>query len=84
MAPVGCRLKKHKPVKQKKRMFNQESYEVIYDEVDKLIKVGFIREMNYPECVSNVVMVKKENRKWKMCVNFINLNKSYSKDSFSS
>lgn len=70
-------------MKQKKRMFNQNIYEAIYDEVDKLLKARFTREVNYPKCVSNVVMVKKENGKWKMCVNFIDLNKSYSKDSFS-
>jgi hypothetical protein len=29
-----------------------------------------------------VVMVKKANRKWRMCVNFIDLNKACPKDSF--
>ena len=41
--------KKHKPVRQKRRVFNQERYEAIHDEVDKLLKAGFIREVNYPE-----------------------------------
>ena len=44
-------------------MFNQERYAAIHNEVDKLLKVGFIREVNYPEWVSNVVMVKKANGK---------------------
>ena len=55
--------KKHKHVKHKRRMLNQERYEAIHDEVDKLLKLGFIREVNYPEWVSNVVMVKKANGK---------------------
>lgn len=44
-------------------MFNQEMYKAIHDEVDKLLKAGFIREVNYPQWVLNVVMVKKANGK---------------------
>lgn len=36
----------------------------------------FIREVNYPELISNVVMVKKANKKWKMSVGFTDLNKT--------
>ena len=36
-------------VRQKMRCFNQERYEVINDEVEKLLKVGFVREVNYFE-----------------------------------
>ena len=32
--------------------------------------------------MANVVLVKKSNEKWKMCVDFIDLNKAYLKDSF--
>lgn len=32
--------------------------------------------------VSNVVLVKKHNGKWHMCVDFIELNKAYPNDSF--
>lgn len=32
--------------------------------------------------MTNVVLVKKPNRKWRMCVDFTNLNKAYPKDSF--
>ena len=31
----------------------------IAEEVDKLLNAGFIREVNYPSWVSNVVLVKK-------------------------
>ena len=55
--------KRHKPVKQKRIMFNQERYEAIHDEVDKLLKAGFIRKINYPEWVLNVLMIKKANEK---------------------
>ena len=34
------------------------------------------------EWLSNVVLVKKANGKWRMCVDFIDLNKACPKDSF--
>ena len=50
--------------------------------MDKLLDAGFIREVFYPEWLANVVMVKKNNDKWRMCVDFIDLNKACPKDSF--
>ena len=38
--------------------------------------------MYYPDWLANVVMVKKANGKWWMCVDFTNLNKAYPKDSY--
>ena len=52
------------------------------DEVNKLLDANFIRKVYYPKWLANVVMVKKANRKWKMCVDFTNLNSACSKDSF--
>ena len=52
------------------------------DEVNKLLDANFIRKVYYPEWLANVVMVKKANRKWKICVDFTDLNSAYSKDSF--
>ena len=36
----------------------------------------------YPKWLANMVMVKKSNGKWRMCVNFTNLNNACPKDSF--
>jgi hypothetical protein len=36
----------------------------------------------YPEWIANVVLVKKANRKWRVCVDYSDLNKACSKDSF--
>ena len=52
------------------------------DEVNKLLTANFIREVHYLEWLANVVMVKKANGKWRMCVDFINLNQACPKDSF--
>uniref|UniRef100_A0A2N9G6E6 RNase H type-1 domain-containing protein n=1 Tax=Fagus sylvatica TaxID=28930 RepID=A0A2N9G6E6_FAGSY len=54
----------------------------ISDEVEKLLTAGFIREVFYPNWLANVVMVKKSNGKWRMCVDFTDLNKACPKDSF--
>ena len=48
-----------------------------------MLSTGFIREIYYPKWLTNVALVKKANGKWRMCVNFTNLNKACLKDSFS-
>ena len=70
------------PVKQKRRVFAPERNTVVMEKVDKLLTEGFIREVYYPEWVANVVMVKKSNAKWRICVDFTDLNKACPKDSY--
>jgi len=41
-----------------------------------------IREIQYPKWLANVVLDKKTNGKWRMCVNFTDLNKACPKDSY--
>ena len=45
-------------------------------------KAEFIREVYYLDWLANVVIVKKANGKWRMCVDFMNLNKAYPKDNY--
>ena len=52
------------------------------DEVNKLLAANFIREIYYPEWLANVVMVKKANGNWRMCIDFTDLNNACPKDSF--
>ena len=52
------------------------------EEVENLLEAGFIREVFYPDWLANMVMVKKSNGKWRMCVDFTDLNKACPKDSF--
>jgi hypothetical protein len=73
----------HRPVKQRRRAFAAERNQAVAEEVEKLLKAGFIREVDYPEWLANVVLVKKSNVKWRMCVDFTDLNKACPKDSFS-
>ena len=57
-----------KPVQQRRRVFTPERNRAIMDEVDKMLVVGFIQEVYYPNWLANVVLVKKANGKWMMCV----------------
>ena len=71
-----------KPVKQKRRSFAEERKKSINEEVDKLLQAGAIREVEYPEWLANIVLVKKANSKWRLCIDFANINKACPKDSF--
>ena len=71
-----------KPVKQKRRSFAPERQKAINEEVGKLLHAGAIREVEYPEWLANVVLVKKANGKWRLCIDFIDINKACPKDSF--
>nr|CAE76024.1 B1292H11.10 [Oryza sativa Japonica Group] len=44
-------------------------------EVQKLLKAGVIQEIDHPEWLANPVLVRKSNSKWRMCVDFTDLNK---------
>jgi len=50
--------------------------------VDKLLEAKAIRKVNYPTWLSNTVVVKRKNGKWRVCVDFTSLNKAYPKDIF--
>ena len=52
------------------------------EETQKLLIVGHIREIQYPEWLENVVMVKNESGKWRICINFTDLNKACPKDPY--
>ena len=71
-----------KSVKQKRRSFTPKRQKAINEEVDKLLQAGAIREVEYPEWLVNVVLVKKENGKWRLCINFTDVNRAFPKDSF--
>ena len=67
-------------VKQGQRPMSEERRKVVQAEVQKLMDAGVIREVQYPECLENVIMVPKKNGKWRMCIDFAILNKACPKD----
>ena len=71
-----------RPVQQRVRHFHLDSHKIIQAKVDNLLKAGFIREAKYPEWLANVVVVSKKGGKWRVCVDYTDLNDACPKDSF--
>ena len=71
-----------KLVKQRLHRFTQDRKEAIRDELTKLTATNFIKEVYHPDWLANLVLVKKKNGKWRMCVDYTDLNKACPKDPF--
>jgi hypothetical protein len=52
-------------------------------EVQRLLDAGLIRKVHYPSWLANVVIVKKKNGKWRMRIDFTDLNKCCRRTIFS-
>ena len=74
--------KNHPLIKQKLHKMSEERKQIAKVEVQRLPDAGVIRLVKYPTWLSNVVLVKKKNGKWRMCVDFTSLNKACPKDDF--
>ena len=71
-----------KPVRQRVRRFHLDRHQIIQIKVDNLLAAGFIREVKYPKWLANVVVVQKKDGKWRVCVDYTDLNEACLKDSF--
>jgi hypothetical protein len=71
-----------RPREQRLRKMSDNKAEGARNEVKRLLSAGVIREVKYPEWLANIVMVKKANGKWRMCIDFTDLNKACPKDEF--
>ena len=69
-----------KPVKQPQRKYHPDLEEKIKEEVEKLRSAGFIRPIQYPTWLCNIVPVKKKNGQIRVCEDFRDLNKACPKD----
>ena len=54
----------------------------VKDEIERLLKLGFIRTTRYVEWLSNVVLVVNKNGKLRICINLRNLNLATPKDEY--
>jgi hypothetical protein len=61
---------------------SEDKAEGAQNEVKRLLSSGVIREVTYPDWLANTVMVKKANGKWRMCIDFTDLNKAHPKGEF--
>ena len=72
----------HPRVRQKRRKFTPERLKVIEEEADKLFKANVVGEVQYPDWLANVIVAPLKGGKWKVCVDFTDLNKLVSKTTF--
>jgi hypothetical protein len=70
------------PKKQRLRKLSEEKVKAVEAKVQRLQDAKVIREVWYPVWLANTVLVKKKNRKWRMCVDFTDLNKACKKHDF--
>ena len=73
---------KFRPVKQQPRRFRPELQDNIIAEVEKLIAADFIKEVQYPWWLANIIPVMKKNGQVRVCVDFRDLNRACPKDDF--
>ncbi|CAJ2674684.1 unnamed protein product [Trifolium pratense] len=70
------------PVVQRRRRQSPEKSEAAEKCVKDLLEANFISEARYTTWLSNVVLVKKSNGKWRMCCDYTDLNRACPKDSY--
>jgi hypothetical protein len=52
------------------------------EELFRLLATGFMKEVQHPDWIANLVLMPKKCRKWRMCVDYTILNKACPKDPF--
>ena len=57
--------------------------DIVKEELQKLLDARFIYPISDSEWVSPLVLVPKTNGKWRICINYRELNKATNKDHFS-
>ena len=73
----GC-----KPVIQSQRRMNPALKEIVKEELQKLLNANFIYPISDSQWVSPLVIVPKKNDKWRVCVDYRELNKVTQKNHF--
>jgi hypothetical protein len=71
---------KDKPVMQWLHRFTQDKKDVIKKEIARLLDTSFFKEVYHPDWLINPILVPKKNKDWRMCVDYIDLNKACKKD----
>ncbi|CAJ2671137.1 unnamed protein product [Trifolium pratense] len=70
------------PIVQRRRRQSPDKSEAAEKCVKDLLEANFISEARYTTWLSNVVLVKKSNGKWRMCCDYTDLNRACPKDSY--
>jgi hypothetical protein len=71
-----------RPFQQRARQMKAEVLEEVKKEGEKMLVAGFIRPCRYAEWISSVVPVQKKDGRWRVCVDFRDLNRATPKDEY--
>ena len=90
MPGLSTKLVKHRlPIKEGFLQFPQAPRRMapgtilkVKEEIEKLVRAGFIRPAKYVKWLSNIVHVMKKNGKLRICIYFRNLNMATPKDEY--
>eukprot|EP00253_Pinus_taeda_P031339 PITA_31339 len=71
-----------RPIRQPQRRMNRILREIVKEELQKLLNVNFIYPISDSRWVSPLVIIAKKNGKWRVCIDYRELNKATLKDHF--
>ncbi|GJU67095.1 hypothetical protein Tco_1253354 [Tanacetum coccineum] len=88
MTEIPCFIAEHElktypyiePRVQRKQGIAPDRRKVVKEEVAEWLKAGIVRKVRYPAWVGNLVLVKKLDGSWRICIDFKDLNKACLKD----
>lgn len=67
-------------MRQKRRTLPGEILKTVKSETKKLLEEDFVRVVCFRLWVANAVHVPKNNKKWRMCIDYMDLNKACLKE----
>src|SRR5215218_3746717 len=71
-----------RPFQQRARQMKAEILEEVKKEIEKMLNAGFIKPCRYAEWISNVVPMEKKDGRWRVAIDFRNLNNANPKDEY--
>jgi hypothetical protein len=71
------------PFQQRVRQMRTEVLEEVKKKIEKMLEAGFIRPCRYAEWISSIVPIQKKDGRWRVCVDFRDLNMATPKDEYS-
>jgi hypothetical protein len=71
-----------RPFQQRAHQMRTEVLEEVKKEIEKMLEAGFIRPCRYVEWISSIVPVQKKDGRWRVCMDFRDLNRATPKDEY--
>jgi hypothetical protein len=71
-----------RPFQQRAHQMRTEVLEEVKKEIEKMLEAGFIRSCRYAEWISSIVPVQKKDGRWRVYVDFRDLNRATPKDEY--